>query len=102
MKKQNIMEFCKENRNVIVEQLSKKNLTIQDSDEFTIGYKEILDKDYNCNVLEDVNVTSIYANKKLVNHVLPHQIVMVDLSFKKKKYCLEVNGVILYYKYCIL
>ena len=102
MKKQNIMEFCKENRNIIVEQLSKKNLTIQDSNEFTIGYKEILDKDYNCNLLEDVNVTSICANKKLVNHVLPYLTVMIDLSFKKKKHCLEVNGVTVYYNYCTL
>lgn len=100
--KKNIVNFCKENKDLITKLLNENNLIIEELDDFMVGYKEKLDKYNTCHLIEDNNTCSIQAKQKLKNHNLSHRWVSVDLSFKKKKYALNINNNTIFYNYCIL
>ena len=93
----NILEFIKENQDLIFNKLNKKGFLMERDDiERAIERKWF---EYKENIPYKVYIES---KKELKNHTLPFREVGMDFSFNKKRYELEINGEIIYYIYCIL
>ena len=99
---ENIIEFCKLNRDIITKALIIKDIVIEDSNQFETGYREVLDKNYNCTVIQDKRIACIEGKQILKNHILPHRIISIDFTFNTKKHSINVNGKTVYYSYCVL
>jgi len=100
-----LLEFIKENQNLIISKLSKKGITIKKVDvgNAMIGCKEVFTgRDRTCSLIEDKSKVYIEGQKELKDHTLPFRWIGIDFSFNKKRYELEIDGVIVYYSYCIL
>jgi hypothetical protein len=100
-----IEKFIKENKNLISDELKKKRFILEDIDfeEARTGVKEIFSgRSMTCSLVKDESMITVEGKQELINHTLPFRWVSIDFSFTPKRYELEINGKVIYYKYCVL